>query len=135
LWISPRFDQVEVELARPTTYLPDRMQAALRLLICLVLSSSIAFAAVPAQVPVPQIEKAGCCAKMKTESAPRECDRHAPKSHQDQQCCALCAIGLALVATFAAPFVYPPVGDETFTAYISSEHSRSQPPLVPPPRA
>ena len=38
-------------------------------------------------------------------------------------------------ATFATPFVYPPVGDETFAAYISSEHSRSQRPPVPPPRA
>jgi hypothetical protein len=72
---------------------------------------------------------------MKAESGTHECDRHAPKSEQDKECCALCAIGLALVATFAAPFVYPPVGDETFAAYLSSEHSRSQRPPVPPPRA
>jgi hypothetical protein len=72
---------------------------------------------------------------MKMESAAHECDRRAPKSDQDKECCALCALGLALFATFTAPFVYPPVGDETFTAYISSEHSRSQRPPVPPPRA
>ena len=111
------------------------MQGALRLSICLVISCSIAFAAVPAQTPVTQIEKMSCCAKTKTETVGHDCERHAPKPDQDKECCALCAIGLALVATFAAPFVYPPVGDETFAAYISSEHSRSQPPPVPPPRA
>jgi len=110
------------------------MQWALRILICLVIFCSIVFAAVPAQMPVTQTERAGCCAKMKTESATRECDRHAPKSDQDKECCALCAIGLALVATYAAPFVYPAVGEETFAAYVSSEHSRSQRPPVPPPR-
>jgi hypothetical protein len=111
------------------------MQGALRLLICLVISCSIAFAAVPAQMPVTQIEKTGCCAKTKTETAAHDCERHAPKSDQDAQCCAFCAVGLGLPATFAAPFVYPPVGDETFAAYISSELSRSQQPPVPPPRA
>jgi hypothetical protein len=111
------------------------MQGALRILICLVVSCSIAFAAVPAQMPVTQIEKTSCCAKMKMESAAHDCDRHAPKSDQDQQCCAFCVFGLVLVAAFATPFVYPPVGDETFAAYISSGHSRSQRPPVPPPRA
>jgi hypothetical protein len=111
------------------------MRTTLRGLLCLLLFSSIAFAAVPRQAPPPESAKTDCCAKMKTESASRECDRHTPKSDQDKECCALCAIGLALVATFAAPFVYPPVGDETFAAYLSSEHSRSQRPPVPPPRA
>jgi hypothetical protein len=111
------------------------MRAAPRLLVCLLLSCSIAFAVVPQQPLVPEIEKTSCCAKMKTESVGHECDRHAPKSDQDKQCCAFCALGLGLLATFAAPFVYPPVGNETFAAYISSEHSRSQRPPVPPPRA
>jgi len=111
------------------------MQGALRLLICLVIACSIGFAAVPAQMPVTQIERAGCCAKVKAEAATRECDRHAPKSDQDKECCALCALGCALLVSFATPFVYPPVGDETFAAYISSEHSRSHRPPVPPPRA
>src|ERR1700719_78652 len=111
------------------------MRAVPRLLLCLLLSCSIAFAVVPREPPVPAIEKTDCCAKMKMESAAHDCERHAPKSDQDAQCCAFCAVGLGLPATFAAPFVYPPVGDETFAAYISSEHSRSQRPPVPPPRA
>jgi hypothetical protein len=108
---------------------------AFRFLSCLVLASSIAFAAIPRQAPLSESGKTDCCAKMKTELAARECERHAPKSDQDQQCCALCALGCALLATFSAPFVYPPVGDETFAAYISSEPKRSQRPPVPPPRA
>jgi hypothetical protein len=111
------------------------MRAALRLLLCLFVSCTIAFAAVPRQPLVPEVEKTSCCAKMKMESTAHECDRHAPKSDQDQQCCAFCAFGLAVLASSAASFVYPPVGDETFAAYISSEHSRSQRPPVPPPRA
>jgi hypothetical protein len=111
------------------------MRAVLRLLLCLLLSCSIAFAVVPREPLVPAIEKTDCCAKMKMESAAHDCERHAPKSDQDQQCCAFCAFGLAVLASSATPFVYPPVGDETFAAYISSEHSRSQRPPVPPPRA
>ncbi|HEY2614680.1 MAG TPA: hypothetical protein VGI42_03155 [Chthoniobacterales bacterium] len=56
-------------------------------------------------------------------------------SDPDQQCCAACALGLAVVFSPATPFIYPPVGDETFAAYISSELTRSQQPPVPPPRA
>jgi hypothetical protein len=107
---------------------------AFRFLVCLVVASSIAFAAVPRPAPPPESAKTDCCAKMKSESSTRECDRHAPKSAQDQECCALCSIGLALFVNPAAPFVYPLVGNETFAAYISSEHSRSQRPPVPPPR-
>jgi hypothetical protein len=111
------------------------MRATLRFLLCLLLSCSIGFAAIPRQAAVPEIEKTSCCAKMKTASATHDCDKHAPPSHQDQQCCELCANGLAVLATFANPFVYRPVGDETFAAYISFEHSRSHRPPVPPPRA
>jgi hypothetical protein len=111
------------------------MRGTFRFLLCLLLSCSISFGAIPRQPVVPKVEKTSCCAKMKMKAQARECDRHAPKSNQNQQCCALCALGCGLLATFATPFVYPPVGDETFVAYISSEHSRSQQPPVPPPRA
>jgi hypothetical protein len=111
------------------------MRPTLRFLLCLLLSCSIGFAAIPRQPLVSELQKTNCCAKMKTESAARECERHGPKSDQEQQCCAFCALGLALLATFATPFAYPPVGDETFAAYISSERNRSQRPPVPPPRA
>jgi hypothetical protein len=111
------------------------MRGALRFLICLVISCSLALAAIPAQAPVAQIEKASCCAKMKTKSATNGCDRPAPKSDQEKQCCAACAFGCALFVASATPFIYPPVGEETFAAFLSREHTRSQPPPVPPPRA
>jgi hypothetical protein len=111
------------------------MRGTFRFLLCLLLSCSIAFAAIPREPLVSKLPKNDCCAKMKAQSASHECERHAPKPDPDQQCCALCALGCGLPATFATPFIYPPVGDETFAAYISSEHTRSQRPPVPPPRA
>jgi hypothetical protein len=111
------------------------VRGVFRFLTCLALGASIAFAAVPRQPLIPEPEKSDCCAKMKVESASHDCDRHAPKPDPDKQCCAACAMGCALVAALATPFVYPPVGDETFAAYISAAQSRSQRPPVPPPRA
>jgi hypothetical protein len=110
------------------------MRATLRFLLWLVLSSSLALAAVPREPLVPEIEKTDCCAKTKAESANPECDRHAPKSDPDRQCCAACAFGLAGIISTGTRFVYPPIGDETFAAYISSEQTLSQRPPVPPPR-
>ena len=105
-------------------------------LIWIVIAASLPFASLPAQIRViPETNKTDCCARMKMQSYDHDCERHAPKPESDKQCCALCVMGCAVLATAAAPFVYPPVGDETFAAYISSEHSRSQRPPVPPPRA
>jgi hypothetical protein len=111
------------------------MRATLRFVICLLLGCSIGFAAIPREAPVPKTEKTSCCARMKAASVTHDCERHAPKPDQDQDCCAFCAFGLAVLTSNATSFVYPPVGDETFAAYISSEHNRSQRPPVPPPRA
>jgi anaerobic selenocysteine-containing dehydrogenase len=111
------------------------MQTVLRLLICLVISGSIALGAVPMRISLPQVEKAGCCAKMKAEPKSQACDRHAPKSEDDKQCCAACALGCAVLANAGIPFVYPANGDEKFAAFISSERLRSDRPPVPPPRA
>jgi hypothetical protein len=111
------------------------MRAALRFLVCLLISCSIAFAAMPAQVAVPQMEKADCCAKLKAEAATRGCDRHdAPKSNEDKQCCSLCAFCVAILAT-TTPFVYAPTGEESFAAFLNCEQIRPHRPPVPPPRA
>src|SRR6201985_3078158 len=99
------------------------MRAALRVLLCLSLCGSLAVAALPRQPLVPEIEKTDCCAKMKAASASHDCDRHAPKSDPDKQCCAACAFGLAGVVAAATSFVYPPVGDENFAAYVLSERT------------
>jgi hypothetical protein len=111
------------------------MQTVLRLLVCLAISCSIALGAVPVRINLPQVEKAGCCAKMKAAVNSNACDRHAPKSEDDKQCCAACALGCAILANSATPFFYPSTGDEKFAAFISSERLRSHRPPVPPPRA
>ena len=111
------------------------MQAVLRLLVCLAIFCSIALGAVPMQVGLPQIEKAGCCTKMKAEAKLHDCERHQRKSDNDKECCAACALGCAVLATAGTPFVYPCMGDEKFAAFISSERLRSDRPPVPPPRA
>ena len=111
------------------------MRGTIRLLLCLLLASSLAFAAVPHQPRMPEIEKTDCCTKMKADAADQECNHQAPKPDPDKQCRSVCALCLAGVLTAATLFVYPPNGDETFAAYISSEHTRSHRPPVPPPRA
>lgn len=103
--------------------------------LALLISCTIAFAAAPRQATAPEPAKTDCCAKMKIESAGHDGDHHPPKSDQEKQCCAACPLGLALLVTPATPFLYPPVGDQSFAAFISSEHTRSQRPPVPPPRA
>ena len=102
--------------------------------MCLAIVASLGFAAIPTKVAAEQI-KTGCCAMMKKEAAARDCGQHAPKSNEDKQCCSLCVFCLATLASMATPFVYPPMGEETFAAFISREHDRSHRPPVPPPRA
>jgi hypothetical protein len=110
------------------------MRAVLRLLVCLVISASIAVAMIPTQAAVPQVVKAGCCAKMKMDAQANDCGHHAPKSNQEKECCAACVFGLALFFTPATPFLHPPSGEEFFATLSIREHVRSYRPPVPPPR-
>jgi hypothetical protein len=111
------------------------MRVTLRLLVCLAISASIAFAVIPAQSAVPQIEKASCCAKMKMDAPANDCGQHAPKSTQDKQCCSGCVFCLAILLSARTPFVYSPSGEESFATLSIHEHVRSDRPPVPPPRA
>jgi hypothetical protein len=72
---------------------------------------------------------------MKAKAAAADCDHPKSKPVPDNQCCVFCASCVAGVLPAAAPFVYPPIGDQTFAAFISSEQTRSQQPPVPPPRS
>lgn len=105
----------------------------LRLLVCLVTSASIACAVIPAQAAVPQVVKAGCCAKRDAQA--NDCSHHAPKSDQEKECCAACVFGLALFFTPATPFIFSPSSEESFATVPFCEHFRSDRPPVPPPRA
>jgi hypothetical protein len=108
------------------------MRAALRLLVCLLASASIAMAVVPTQVAVP-LMKAGCCAKMKMDAPANDCGHHAPKSNQEKECCAGCVFCVAILVK-TIPLVYPPTGEESFATVAIREHVRSHRPPVPPPR-
>ena len=109
------------------------MRAALRLLICLLASASIAVAVVPTQVAVP-LMKAGCCAKMKMDAPANDCGHQAPKSNQEKECCAGCVFCLAILVK-TTPLIYPPSGEESFATVTIHEQVRSHRPPVPPPRA
>jgi len=109
------------------------VRSVLRALVCLAIGSSIAFAALPAQMPRLEVIKTDCCAKMKAHTG--DCDHHQPPPDPEKQCCAACAFGLAAVLAASAPFVYPSMGDETFAAYISSAQFLPHRRPVPPPRA
>jgi Protein of unknown function (DUF2946) len=105
-----------------------------RFLACLTIASIVS-ATIPAQTPPSDPEQRDCCATMKAKSARHDCEHDSPRPEPDKQCCAFCSLGLAVIVSSAAPFVYPSVGDETFAAYLASEHQRSHRPPVPPPRA
>jgi hypothetical protein len=109
------------------------MRTALRLLLGLAISCSLALAAIPAKAVMPQV-KISCCAMMKGAPAADDCSHQTPKSNEDKQCCSMCAFCLALLPATSA-FVYSPTGEESFAAFISREHARSHRPPVPPPRA
>ncbi len=109
------------------------MRGALRLLVCLMTSASIAVSLVPAQAAVVPQLKAGCCAKMKVDAPANDCGHHAPKSNQEKECCAGCVFCLAILVR-TIPLLYPPNGEESFATVTIHEHVRSQRPPVPPPR-
>ena len=109
------------------------MRTAVRLLMCMAISSSLALAAMPAQAAAPQVKK-GCCAAKKIDPQVNDCDQHAPKSNEDKQCCSMCAFCIAVLA-MKTSFVYPPTGQESFAILSISERIRSDQPPVPPPRA
>ena len=109
------------------------MRTALGVLLCLAISLSLALAVIPAKAAAPQV-KVGCCASMKMDQRVNDCDQHAPKPNEDQQCCSMCAFCLAVLPGTTS-FVYPPTGEEFFASLSVHEHSRSDRPPVPPPRA
>src|SRR4051812_38215880 len=111
------------------------MRAAFRVFATLLLSGSIAFAVVPSQTAISHSVKTSCCAKAQTEKATDGCARHAPKSDQEKQCCAGCLFCLAVLSGSAAPFVYPPTGEESFAAFAARGLARPHRPRVPPPRS
>jgi hypothetical protein len=111
------------------------MRGAVRFLVCLLISGSMAFAALPARTMAPQTGKVSCCAKiMKGDVAADGCARHAPKTDPEKQCCSGCVFCLATILSSSTPHVYPTTGEESFALFTVRELVRSDRPPVPPPR-
>jgi len=107
-----------------------------RLLVCLAIFGSLAFAVIPVGAAAAPELKKSCCAKMKMNAAVDDCAHHqAPKSDQEKQCCVGCSACLALFLTRATPFLYPPAGEESYATLSARALVRSYRPPVPPPRA
>jgi hypothetical protein len=111
------------------------MRAIFRAAMSLALIVSVAALVLPMRGEAPPPEKSSCCAHLQKQSAPNDCGGHPMKPKQDPQCCAACGVGLALFAAPAAPFIFPPTGEEEFSTRNAREISRADRPPVPPPRA
>ena len=112
------------------------IRGAIRSLIFLVLTCALTVMAAPRKPFALETVKTDCCALTAAAAASsHECEHQLPKPDPDQDCCASCPFGLAILATANTPFVYPPTGNETFAAYISSGQVLPHRPPVPPPRA
>jgi len=104
--------------------------------LSLALIISVAVIVLPIQGETPQPRKSSCCASMQKAGEPNGCGGHPMKAKQDDpRCCAACGIGLALLATSAAAFIFPPTGEEEFSTWSAREMVRADRPPVPPPRA
>jgi hypothetical protein len=113
----------------------QRVPTILRFVLSASLCFSFVLAVLPAQAAAaPAIEKKTCCSMTKAKMEGTDCAKHPPKSDQEKQCCAGCVFCLATLAGVAAPFVYPPTGDEAFRDFVFRELVRSDRPQVPPPR-
>lgn len=111
------------------------VRAIFRAVTSLALIVSVAVLVLPMQGEAPQPEKSSCCASMQKQSAPNDCGGHPMKPKQDPQCCAACGVSLALFAAPAAPFIFPPTGEEEFSTRSAREIVRFDRPPVPPPRS
>jgi hypothetical protein len=109
------------------------MKMLIRSIICAVLSAALAVSLLPAQANVMPPAKSDCCAKMQMGDQHNDCGKNAPKSQQDQQCCAACFVCVAIVP---APTVIPKraEGKQQFATVSESVMGRMQRPPVPPPR-
>jgi len=111
------------------------MRGVFRLLIYLVISGSIAFAANPLQSAGTTAVKTGCCAMMKIDAQQNTCKHHGPASDPDKQCCSGCVFCLTMALAATTQLLYPPTGGESFSTFSVRENIRPHRPLVPPPRA
>ena len=110
------------------------MRTLLRVLFLVTLSTSLAVGVPVRATAAMALQNSGCCAKMDGSNAERACEKHAPKSAPDRQCCAACAHPFPLFVSSTTLFA-PLAGDEqSFAIYGAGLEARAEQPPVPPPR-
>jgi hypothetical protein len=112
------------------------MHALFRLIIVGILSAAVVRVAAPRATEAAPPQHSGCCKEMMKVAAhgERDCGGQKPKANQDAQCCAACAIGLALVLNGVRSVYFPPHGETLATESMSNSARYDRPP-IPPPRS
>ena len=111
----------------------ELMKMLIRGIICAVLSASLSVALLPVQASVPPPAKSECCAKKLVANQHHGCGKDAPKSSQDQQCCATCFACVAVVQT-ATLIPKRSESEQSYFKFSEAAESRALRPPVPPPR-
>jgi hypothetical protein len=109
------------------------MKMLIRGIICAVLSASLLTSLLPTQAKVVPPAKSDCCAKQQVANQHHGCGKDAPKSPQDQQCCATC---FACVAIVQAGTSIPKRSEsaQSYFKFSQAAEARTLRPPVPPPR-
>jgi hypothetical protein len=110
------------------------MKMLIRGIICATLSASLSISLLPMQAKVvPSPAKSDCCAKQHLADQHHGCGKDAPKSSQDQQCCAACCPCAAVVQT-ATLIPKRSESEQSYFKFSQAAESRALRPPVPPPR-
>jgi len=109
------------------------MKMLIRGIIGAMLSASLSVGLLPVQENVPPPAKSDCCTKTQAAHLHKGCGKDAPKSSQDQQCCAIC---FACVAIVQAATLIPKrsESEQSYFKFSEAAESRTLRPPVPPPR-
>jgi len=116
------------------SYIIGPMRTALKLLLFGVISASLSIIVLPIQAKMVQKPKTSCCEHMTAPNNHGDCGGDSATPSPDRQCCAACALGLALFLATSTPLIYSPTEGQTISSNFPSASERSDRPPVPPPR-
>jgi polyferredoxin len=111
----------------------QEMKMLIRGIICAMLSAALSISFLPVEANAAPATKSDCCAKKQVAHQHKGCAKDAPKSVQDEQCCATC---FACVAVVPGTTLIPkrPESEQSYLNFSQAAESRAQRPPVPPPR-
>src|SRR5438270_13638747 len=106
------------------------MRLALEFVLFGVISASISTIVLPLQAKIVLKPKTGCCEHMTAPNNDGDCGSDPAKPSPDRQCCAACALGLALFLTTSMPLIYSIMEGKTIYLDFLSTIERSDRPHV-----